>query len=239
MNTADPSTAARSPALTHPVDGLESLFRYRPPVWKRTVDILGAVCGVVCLSPLLGLLATLIKLVSPGPVFFKQQRLGVQGRPFGFIKFRTMHENVSTSIHQQHLSDLIDSEQPMQKLDLEKDPRIIPCGRFIRQACLDELPQLFNVLLGGMSLVGPRPCLLYEAQEYLPWQTRRFDVSPGMTGLWQVTGKNKTTFKEMIRLDISYVKDLSLWLDCTILLRTFSVVISQVRELKGRRRQTG
>src|SRR5262249_50914310 len=116
----------------------------------------------------------------------------------------------------------------MVKLDSGYDARLIPLGTILRQSCLDELPQLINVLRGEMSLVGPRPCLPYEAQEYLLWQTMRFDAVPGMTGLWQVSGKNRTTFTEMIRLDILYAKKQSLWLDIIILLKTLPVIISQI-----------
>ena len=123
----------------------------------------------------------------------------------------------------------------MTKLDALRDPRIFPFGRIMRRSYLDELPQLFNVLRGEMSLVGPRPCIPYEAQEYRRWQTRRFDTLPGMTGLWQVSGKNKTTFNEMINLDIRYANEWSLWMDMKIMLRTFPVLFGQIREQKTRK----
>jgi len=137
-------------------------------------------------------------------VFFKQERIGYKGRSFDFLKFRTMKADSGTRVHEKHLKTLINNDIQMDKLDGENDPRIIPFGKFLRQSCLDELPQLINVLRGDMSLVGPRPCLAYEAQEYNLWHTKRFDIKPGMTGSWQVNGKNRTTFKEMIRLDINY-----------------------------------
>ena len=134
------------------------------------------------------------------------------------------------SSHRAHLRDLINSEEPMEKLDSRDDPRIIFGGRIIRKACLDEFPQLINVLKGGMSLVGPRPCLPYEVAEYVRWHKYRFDLLPGITGLWQVSGKNKLTFKQMIRLDISYCQNRSLWLDVKILLRTVPAIVGFVLE---------
>jgi lipopolysaccharide/colanic/teichoic acid biosynthesis glycosyltransferase len=141
-----------------------------------------------------------------------------------------MHVNNDTSSHQAYLKKLINSDDPMEKLDNGRDPRIIPGGRIIRKACLDEFPQLINVLRGDMSLVGPRPCLPYEAEEFLRWHSHRFDVLPGLTGLWQVSGKNRLTFTQMIRLDISYCQNMSFWLDLKILLRTLPTVVGQVFE---------
>jgi len=171
----------------------------------------------------------LIKLVSPGPVLFKQERIGYMRRAFTLFKFRTMEVDTDADAHAQHMRKLIvkDSEsRPLSKL--ENSPHIIRNGRLLRASCIDELPQFFNVLRGEMSLVGPRPCLAYEADEYQRWHVRRFDSVPGMTGLWQVMGKNRTTFKEMIRLDISYTQNLSLWLDLKILFLTPVAIIRQI-----------
>jgi lipopolysaccharide/colanic/teichoic acid biosynthesis glycosyltransferase len=198
------------------------------PLWKRFVDIAGAGLGLVLLSPVFLLTAVLIKLVSPGPVFFAQTRLGYRGKPFKCLKFRTMRVGESAAVHQRHLSKLIRGDQPMRKLDAGKDPRLIPCGGFLRAAALDELPQLLNVLRGDMSLVGPRPCLPYEAREYRRWHRQRLDTAPGMTGLWQVSGKNGTTFTEMVRLDVRYAGRLSLPADVGILLRTIPAIVGQV-----------
>jgi lipopolysaccharide/colanic/teichoic acid biosynthesis glycosyltransferase len=197
------------------------------PLWKRALDVAGALAALILLLPVFAAVALLIKVVSPGPVFFRQERIGYRRNPFTFWKFRTMQVGNDPTQHRKHLRELIKGDQAMVKLDDERDPRIIPFGRFLRRSCLDELPQLFNVLGGTMSLVGPRPCLPYEAREYLLWHARRFDILPGMTGLWQVSGKNRTTFKEMIRLDIRYARKVSPWMDIGILLRTVPAIVSQ------------
>ncbi|HEY3490810.1 MAG TPA: sugar transferase [Candidatus Deferrimicrobiaceae bacterium] len=216
---------------------LEPIFRRRFPFWKDTLDVVGALLALVVLSPLFLLVALFIKIVSPGPVFFKQTRIGYRGRPFTFWKFRTMHVDNDASQHQKYLSTLISSgDQPMTKLDAERDPRIIPFGKLFRQSCIDELPQLINVLLGDMSLVGPRPCLPNEAEDFNLWHTRRFDTIPGMTGLWQVNGKNKTTFKQMMRYDISYARQDSFWTDLKIIFKTIPAIIVMVREQLAARR---
>jgi lipopolysaccharide/colanic/teichoic acid biosynthesis glycosyltransferase len=202
----------------------------RIPMWKRVIDIIGAVVALVLLAPLFLLIAAVIKLSSPGPVLFKQERIGYLGKPFSFWKFRTMRVDINIIPHKEYMSQLINNDIPMKKLDASDDARIIPFGVFLRKSCLDELPQLLNVLLGQMSLVGPRPCLPYEAEEYLRWHTRRFDSVPGMTGLWQISGKNRTTFREMIRLDINYERKMSIWLDLKILLMTLPALISMATE---------
>jgi len=209
---------------------LEILFARPIPIWKRLVDFFGALLFMILLSPLFLLIALFIKIVSPGPVFYRQERIGYLGRPFTFWKFRTMHVNNDATGHEQYLHHLIEGDAPMAKLDDGRDPRIIPFGKFFRYSCLDEFPQLINVLLGDMSLVGPRPCLPYEAEKFLQWHTRRFDTVPGMTGLWQVSGKNRTTFKEMIRLDIRYSRKMSPWLDAKILLLTGPAILGMVSE---------
>jgi lipopolysaccharide/colanic/teichoic acid biosynthesis glycosyltransferase len=198
------------------------------PNWKRGMDMLIALLVLILLSPLLIIIALVIKLSSPGPVFFKQERLGYLGRPFICWKFRTMNADSDKTPHEQYLEKLIRENIPMTKLDAQDDPRILPFGKFLRQTYLDELPQLINVLLGDMSLVGPRPCLAYEAKLYQPWYNGRFDAVPGMTGLWQVSGKNNMTFKDMIRLDISYVRNRSLWLDLEILAKTVPFILKQI-----------
>jgi lipopolysaccharide/colanic/teichoic acid biosynthesis glycosyltransferase len=199
-------------------------------MWKRVLDIFGALVGMILLLPIFLLIILVIKIVSPGPVFFKQVRLGYSGKPFLIYKFRTMHVNADTAVHKRRLSDLITREQPMTKLDLADDPRIIPFGKHIRSMGIDELPQLINVLQGDMSLVGPRPCLPYEAEQYLLWQTGRFDAVPGITGLWQVSGKNRVTFKDMIRMDIMYARKRTFWLDIKIIVKTFPAVYNQINE---------
>lgn len=204
---------------------LELLASDNVPFWKRSMDMVLSAAGLVALSPLLVLIAVAIKLSSPGPVFFKQERIGVRRRPFTFLKFRSMHLNADTDVHHNYVKQLMDDEKPMTKLDQKDDPRIFPLGKILRQFSLDELPQLFNVLWGEMSIVGPRPPTTSEAEAYLLWQTKRFDTLPGITGLWQVSGKNETTFKEMIRLDIAYQRQRSFWFDLSIMFRTVPVVL--------------
>jgi lipopolysaccharide/colanic/teichoic acid biosynthesis glycosyltransferase len=209
---------------------LEVLFAQPIPIWKRVVDFCGAILFLILLSPVFLMIALFIKIVSPGPVYYRQERIGYLGKRFTFWKFRTMHVNSDMERHRQYLSHLIETDKPMTKLDDRKDNRIIPFGKFLRTSCLDELPQLFNVLKGDMSLVGPRPCLPYEAEEFHQWHTRRFDTVPGMTGLWQVSGKNHTTFKEMVRLDIRYSKKISPWMDAKIILLTGPAIIGMISE---------
>lgn len=177
-----------------------------------------------------------IKLVSPGPIFFRQERVGYRRQRFTCLKFRTMKVDADATPHQEHVQHLLQSDGPMRKLD-DVDPRLIPMGRFLRATGLDELPQLINVLRGEMSLVGPRPCTPYELQNYRPWQYARFEALPGLTGLWQVSGKNSTTFTEMVNLDICYAKNRSLWLDVKIMAATIFTLVSQVREVWRQPRQ--
>ena len=155
-------------------------------------------------------------------------------RRFQCLKFRTMAVNADTSEHQRHLSRLINSNLPMVKLDLEGDARVIPLGWLIRSTGFDELPQLFNVLRGDMSLVGPRPCVPYEHERYHPRHKQRCETLPGITGLWQVCGKNKTTFEEMMKMDIWYVGNKSPWLDLKIMLKTIPAIIRQALEMRRR-----
>lgn len=212
-----------------------NIFYPKTPSWKRVLDFGGALLGLIVLSPLMLLLAVYIKTVSRGPVLFRQERLGRGGKPFTFLKFRTMKTNNNESYHKNHIIAAIHGDSTLDKLDDRGDPRIIPGGRILRRACLDELPQLVNVLRGEMSLVGPRPCLAYEAREFLRWHTHRFDIVPGLTGLWQVSGKNKLTFSQMIRLDIFYAEHMSLWQDLRIILLTIPTIVQMVLESLSRR----
>jgi exopolysaccharide production protein ExoY len=205
----------------------------RAPRWKRVLDI----ACILLVSPgliLLGILIALyIKVVSPGAVLFKQERIGFRGRRFFCMKFRTMVPNADTSRHQDHLAELIASGRPMVKLDRAGDKRLIPGGVFLRSLGLDELPQILNVLRGEMSLVGPRPCLAYECEKYESRHCRRFDTLPGLTGLWQVSGKNRTTFEEMIALDLRYAERKSVLLDLKIIAWTVPAIVLQSWETKG------
>jgi lipopolysaccharide/colanic/teichoic acid biosynthesis glycosyltransferase len=196
------------------------------------MDVAGALLGLALFSPLFVLIPMYVRAVSPGPVLFTQTRRGYLGREFRMLKFRTMHFGADTAIHRHHLIDLIQSnradDKPMAKL--ERDPRLLPFGGVLRGLCLDELPQLFNVLSGDMTLVGPRPAIPYEADAYALWHTGRFDAVPGMTGLWQVSGKNRLSFHEMVCLDIRYARDLSLWIDLWILFKTVPAVLGQAKD---------
>ena len=198
------------------------------PRWKRTLDIIVILLILPLVLPLAALIVVLIRLVSDGPVLFRQERVGHQGRRFMCLKFRTMFVGVTTTTHQGHLEQLINSAQPMVKLDSHGDSRIIPCGSLLRMSGLDELPQFINVLRGEMSVVGPRPCLAYECDKYLSWQRERFNTLPGLTGLWQVSGKNQTTFTEMMQLDIHYTRNKTLWLDLAIIVKTIPAILGQI-----------
>jgi lipopolysaccharide/colanic/teichoic acid biosynthesis glycosyltransferase len=171
-----------------------------------------------------------IKVLSPGPVFYRQERVGFRGARFMIFKFRTMHANAETRTHEDYFAHLMRLDCPMTKLDLEGDSRLIACGRLLRACGLDELPQICNVLRGDMSLVGPRPCLPTEFQRYEKWQQDRTNVLPGLTGYWQVNGKNKTTFNEMIAMDMFYANNMSLRLDLAIILKTIPALIKQTAE---------
>jgi lipopolysaccharide/colanic/teichoic acid biosynthesis glycosyltransferase len=206
------------------------------PIWKRGVD-LAVTLAVLPVLAVATLLATiLLRIYSPGPVFFRQERIGHLGRKFRIYKFRTMHVNADTGVHKDHFRTLVGSNVPMTKMDVRGDSRLIPGGWLLRASGLDELPQLINVLRGEMSLIGPRPCIPYEYDQYLPWQRKRFMAVPGLTGLWQVSGKNRTTFEEMVRLDIQYAEEKSLWLDLSIVLRTVPTLLGQIGETRQRRR---
>jgi len=173
------------------------------------------------------LVALWVAITSLGPVFYRQPRVGFKGCCFMLIKFRTMKVNAETHIHEAYLEHLIVSDRPMIKLDATGDPRLIPGGKFLRATALDELPQIFNVLQGEMSLVGPRPCTVGEFERYAPEQRARANALPGLTGLWQVNGKNRTTFRQMIEMDIFYSRNISLSLDLKIILRTLPAIVGQ------------
>lgn len=200
------------------------------PIWKRSLDILGAILALILLCPLFVIIAIYIKIVSPGPVFFKQERIGYASRPFMCWKFRTMAFDTDPEQHKAHVTSLIRNRETWRKLDDRPDSGIIPCGNILRKSGLDELPQLFNVIRGDMSLIGPRPCIVYEAAQFSLWHNRRFDIHPGLTGLWQVSGKNRTSFEEMMRLDIHYGRKRSFVRDAVIFFKTFPAVIRQFNE---------
>lgn len=187
-----------------------------PRMVKRGMDVLGGAVGLAFFSPLIGAIALAIRIDSQGPVFFRQQRLGEQEHPFEVIKFRSMR--VGAEAEQEQLLALNEADGPLFKI--RDDPRLTRVGRWIRRTSLDELPQFLNVLRGEMSLVGPRPPLALEVAEYQGWHRKRLSVKPGITGLWQVSGRSDLAFDEMCLLDIYYIENWSLWLDVRIILRT-------------------
>jgi lipopolysaccharide/colanic/teichoic acid biosynthesis glycosyltransferase len=204
-------------------------------IGKRLVDIVGAFICLIIFSPLMLIIAGITKLTSSGPVLFRQKRLGYQGKTFTFLKFRSMYLDSDEGIHQQYVEKLIQGKhdeinmggKDVPYYKLKKDPRVTPWGKILRKSSLDELPQLFNVMMGDMSLVGPRPPIPYELSHYKNWHVKRIlDVKPGITGLWQIMGRSKTTFEEMVRLDLQYAKNWNLWLDLKILLGTVRAVFS-------------
>jgi exopolysaccharide production protein ExoY len=199
------------------------------PTWKRLIDLLVVALLFPLWLPVMTLVALWVAITSPGPIFYRQPRVGFKGSRFMLIKFRTMKVNAETHVHEAYLEHLIVSDRPMIKLDAT-DPRLILGGRFLRAIGLDELPQIFNVLRGEMSLVGPRPCTVTEFERYAPEQRARVNALPGLTGLWQVNGKNKTTFREMIEMDIFYSRNISLSLDLKIILRTVPAIIGQLSD---------
>jgi lipopolysaccharide/colanic/teichoic acid biosynthesis glycosyltransferase len=206
------------------------------PTWKRAIDFLGCLAALPVLILVTLIMTIVTKLISPGPVLFRQERVGYKGRRFKIYKFRSMHVNSDTRGHQDYFKGLVGTNAPMVKLDAKGDSRLIPGAWLLRATGLDELPQIINVLRGEMSLVGPRPCLPSEAELYQPWQRERFNAVPGLTGLWQVSGKNRTTFDEMILLDIRYAQTCSICHDLRIILLTLPALIAQVYDTKiGRR----
>lgn len=204
-------------------------------VIKRIVDIVGASAAIILSFPIMSIIALVVKVTSPGPVFFKQSRVGYKGKAFTFVKFRSMRTNNSDAIHREFVKRLINGENVQMNaganedpfFKIVNDPRMTRFGRFLRKTSLDELPQFFNVLTGTMSLVGPRPPIPYEVNEYKCWQLRRISqVKPGITGLWQVSGRSQIPFNDMVRLDINYAENWSLMLDMKILLQTIKVVLA-------------
>lgn len=200
------------------------------PGWKGPFDVTCILLALPLWLPLMLLLMLVTRIASPGPVFYRQKRVGLGGRHFSLWKFRTMKVNTDTQTHERYFEELIRTNRAMTKLDTSGDPRLAPFGRILRATGLDELPQIFNVLWGDMSLVGPRPCLPNEFANYQPWQRERINGLPGLTGFWQVNGKNKTTFNEMIRLDVFYLNNMSLLLDLKIILKTATAIAREVLE---------
>jgi lipopolysaccharide/colanic/teichoic acid biosynthesis glycosyltransferase len=219
MSTAHP---IRTPAgeLVIPVAPTPTGYRLA----KRSLDVTGAIIGLVVVSPVLGLVAVAVRVDSPGPILFRQIRLGVGARPFTVLKFRTMHLSADEHRHQEHIRELLSSGAAATEdttwAPIPADPRVTRVGGFLRRSHLDELPQFLNVLRGDMSLVGPRPPIPYEVELYEPWQLRRLSVLPGLTGLWQAYGWGRLPFADGVKLDLEYVERRSFGLDLKIILRT-------------------
>ncbi len=197
---------------------------------KRCIDVALAGSALVVLAPLLLALVVIVRCTSRGPALFRQERLGLDGRPFTVLKFRTMRVDCDDAVHRDYVTRLLTDEAPpvggtsgLYKLD--GDPRITPIGCWLRRTSLDELPQLVNVVRREMSLVGPRPALAWEAELYSDEERRRFEVLPGITGLWQVSGRSRLSMREALALDVEYVRRQSLWLDLVILARTVPAVL--------------
>lgn len=201
---------------------------------KRFIDVVVSLSVIVIGFPFLLAIALLIKVTSRGPVFFKQERIGEDGRPFAFFKFRTMRPDNDDSIHREFAQNFINGQMSQSSLDGQKsnlykisqDPRITGLGGFLRRTSLDELPQFINILKGEMTIVGPRPPLEYEYEQYDDWHKLRLKVRPGLTGLWQVSGRSTVPFHEMVKLDLYYIENWSLAMDLKIMFRTIPVMLA-------------
>jgi lipopolysaccharide/colanic/teichoic acid biosynthesis glycosyltransferase len=207
---------------------LDSLF-FR--AFKRLVDIVISLFLLFIFSPFFLLIGLAIKMNSRGPVFFRQTRIGKMGKPFTFYKFRSMIVNNDDSLHRSYTQDFIKNGKPAaaseQKVSykIKNDPRVTNVGKLLRATSVDELPQLFNVLKGEMSLVGPRPCMPYEWEHYDDWHKKRLSVTPGCTGLWQVSGRSAVGFDDMVLLDLFYINNMSPWFDLQLIIKTIPVMI--------------
>ncbi len=235
---AAPSTVAIrapgrvAPDVTAAPSGLTAGTAHRRRTVARVLDLLVTGVALVLLAPLMAAIAVLVRCTSRGPALFRQVRLGQHGRPFVMLKFRTMYVDVDDRLHREYVGKLLTEPAavvpgPDGLYKLVDDPRITPVGRWLRTTSLDELPQLINVLRGEMSLVGPRPVLPWEAALFSPRHTTRFQVPPGVTGLWQTSGRNRLTMTQALDLDVEYVARQSLLLDLRILLRTVPVILGR------------
>ena len=218
-------------------DTLQPDFNKSSLLFKRMLDMVGSIIGIVVLCPIMCIIPIVIKLSSDGPVLFRQKRMGRHGKPFTFLKFRTMFVDNNPDIHQEFVKNLIcnkngnngngENGRKDEIYKIQNDPRVTPLGRFLRKTSIDEIPQFFNVLKGDMSLVGPRPPIPYELEHYDLWHQRRvLELKPGITGIWQVHGRSSTTFDEMVRMDINYINKWSLMLDIKLLFMTPWVMLT-------------
>jgi lipopolysaccharide/colanic/teichoic acid biosynthesis glycosyltransferase len=219
---------SRNSALRVPVSPTPAGYRLA----KRALDLLGSTIGLVVTSPILALVAIAVKVESPGPILFQQERLGLGGRPFTLYKFRSMHLSAEQARHRDHVRDLIRGEgvetqsSPAAWVPIALDRRVTRLGAFLRRSHLDELPQLVNIVHGEMSLVGPRPPIPYEVEVYEPWHLRRLSVIPGLTGLWQATAWGRISFDEGVALDLAYIDRRSFWFDLQLIGRTIWQIAS-------------
>jgi len=204
-----------------PVGAVEDLLAAPLPWWKRLIDIAGAAFGIIVFSPLMLLAVALVKLSSPGPIIFKQKRSGLGGRPFMIYKFRTMVDGAEG--RRKELESLSEQDGPAFKIT--NDPRLTPIGKFLRKTSIDELPQLFNVLKGDMSLVGPRPLPCSESEGCMNWQKHRMNITPGLTCIWQVKGRSRVGFDDWIRMDMAYMRRRTFWRDLSIIFATIPAVL--------------
>lgn len=225
----DQSNPAFHPDLFH-----RNQSKRLPLLVKRMMDVAGSAAALIAFSPVFAAIAIAIKLTSKGPVLFRQERIGQFGKPFKFLKFRSMYVANNSDAHKKFVQDLINGSKEQatgqdgeKSFKIKNDPRVTSIGRFIRRTSLDELPQFWNVLVGQMSLVGPRPPIAYEVEAYYIWHRRRvLEAKPGITGLWQVHGRSRTTFDEMVRLDLQYSQKWTPLMDVKILLQTPGAVFS-------------
>lgn len=213
-------------------------IRSEPPKWKRIQDIFYILISLPVTLPLMAAFALWIKFVSRGPLLFRQKRIGLHEERFTLYKFRSMKTGATDEHHRNHFENLVRSNRPMVKLDSLSDPRLLPGYGLLRAAGLDELPQLFNILRGEMSLVGPRPCLVDELRHYSSEQRVRFRVLPGLTGVWQVNGKGRGTFNEMNAMDEFYIHHMSPFLDLGLIFRTPLTLLRHMREALQNHRKT-
>lgn len=220
---SEPETAHQPTAEDRLVAALEPLLIQGNPRWKRVLDVIGAACALVLLSPLLLLIALLIKVGSPGPVLFSQRRSGRGGRPFWIYKFRTMVVDAEARKAQLQRDNEVDGPA----FKMRHDPRVTAIGRLLRATSLDELPQLYNVLVGDMSLVGPRPLPCDETNGCDTWQRQRLLVTPGLTCIWQVHGRCRVSFADWMRMDVQYIRSRSAWQDAKLILQTIPAVLFQ------------
>lgn len=227
----DGNFAVNPPRLFIPAD---TTNYYGPTGWmKRAFDLGFASLMLLVAGPVMLVIALMVKRSSSGPVLFVQERLGRDGTPFNFYKFRSMKHNSDDAIHREFAAMFIsgdddscsDDNSGEKVFKMKGDPRITAIGAFLRKTSLDELPQLFNILRGDMTLVGPRPPIAYEIENYQPWHMERLKAVPGLTGLWQVSGRSSVSFDEMVRLDIRYINEWSLWKDIVIIAKTLPVVV--------------